>query len=217
MSKTNPTRAIAALAAGLALAHAASAASIYDSGTPAATGFGLELSSIDWLAADLNIAHATTIDAVSTFLTGANAGETFTIALYLDRTKNGAAIPDTRDGGELYSTQVTFTADGWNGATNLGWNVAAPGNYWVSIEVDSADTLSPGGSAVLPVGAPNAPLGVAFTDGVPGRFQALGAASAQYAFGLKVSSVVPEPASPAMLLAGMTMMGWLAVRRGARR
>ena len=215
MTKTHRTRAIAALATGLALAHAASAASIYDSGTPAATGFGLELSSIDWLAADVNIAHATTIDAVSTFLTGANAGETFTIALYSDRTKNGAAIPDTRDGGELYSTQVSFSADGWNGATGLGWAVSAPGNYWFSIEVDDGDTLAASGAAALPVGAPNAPLGIAFTDGVAGRFQSLGSASAQYAFGLRVSTV-PEPATPALLLAGIGLLG-IAAQRRARR
>lgn len=189
-------------------APALAGTTIYDSGAPTSgNGFGMALSSIDWLADEVHLDAGTTIGGVSTFLAGAQQGETFTVALYADRVKsNGVEIPDTRDGGLLFSSQVTFGADGWNGVSGLGWQVAAGGNYWVAVQVVDGDTLAATDNAVLPVGAPNAPLAVAFTDSAAGRFQSLGASSAPYAFGLRLTSAVPEPATWMAMIAGLLVL-----------
>jgi hypothetical protein len=211
-----PTLTAGALALAVAFtapaAFAAAPPVLFDSGTPTSgDSYGMALSTVDWLAEEIHLDANTTIGALSTYLAGAQAGETFTIAMYSDRVKNGADIPDTRDGGLLYATQVTFTGNGWNGANGLAWNVAAAGNYWFAIEVADGDTLAATDNALLPIGAPNAPLGVAFTDSSSGRFQSLGAGSSAYAFGLQVSAV-PEPSTMALMLAG----GLLLVARARR-
>lgn len=210
------SRPVAAAALALAAASPALAATpttIFDSGTPTSgTGFGLSLNSVDWLAEQVHLDAGTSIGSVATFLAGAQPGETFTIAMYADRVKGGTDLPDTRDGGLLFSTQVTFGADGWNGATGLDWNVAAAGDYWFAVEVTDADTLAGSDNAVLPIGAPNAPLAVAYTDSSAGRFYSLGSSSAAYAFGLQVSTV-PEPSSVLGMLAGLGVLAGAARRR----
>ena len=190
-------------AASLLLASSAGAATLVDTGTPTGTAVGsLVFDGSDWVAAQVTFANAVTIDAISGYLSGATAGETFDISLY-----DGGAKPGAQD----FTTTATYGADGWNGASGLGWAVA-PGSYWIEFEVNWNDTL----------GTTSTATGALFDTGVAHPVQTATTpdwgftydASAQ-SIGLQVS-VVPEPAGALQLLAGMlllTSLGFVRRRR----
>jgi len=192
-----------AAAAALALAPSAQAALVVDTGTPNGAAVGsLVFDGSDWVAAQVDFASATTIDAIAAHMLGGTAGETFDISLY-----DGGAAP----GAQLFTTTSTYGVDGWNGASGLAWTVA-PGSYWIEFEVNWNDTLGTtptATGALLDTGVPH-PVPTATTP--DGGFTY--AASAQ-SIGLQVS-VVPEPAGALQVLAGMLLLSTLSLARRRR-
>lgn len=181
----------------------AQAATLVDTGTPNGEFVGAEvIDSSQSIAGEFSLAAATSLSSISAHLLGGAAGETFTISLYDD----AASAP----GSLLFSTTATYGADGWNGASGLGWNLAA-GNYWVGFEVGANDTLGndSGIGGLLDVGAPNPLLHTAVNQG-----DGYQTTDQPISFGLRVDSVsaVPEPASMALMFAGLGLVG-LTLRR----
>ena len=190
-------------AALLALAPLAHAATLIDTGTPNGQAVGsLVFDGSDWVAAQVNFADASTIDAIAGHILGGTAGETFDISLY-----DGGATP----GSQLFTTTATYGTDGWNGASGLGWTVA-PGNYWIEFEVNWNDTL----------GTTSTATGALFDTGVAHPVQTATTpdwgftydASAQ-SIGLQVS-VVPEPTGALQVLGGMLLLSTLGLARRRR-
>ena len=190
-------------AAALALAPAAHAATAVDTGTPTGDAlFGFVFDGNDLVAAKVSFAKATTIDAISGYFLGGGNGETFDISLYADGAKPTLAA-------QAFTTTATFGSDGWNGASGLGWNVAA-GTYWVEFELNWNDTLGQSmsdGPLVFPTGVAH-PVPT-FTSGDGGfTYFDDGATS----IGLQVSTV-PWPTAPWTMLAGVAMLASLGRAR----
>ena len=180
-------------------AVSASAALPVDTGTPSGVSFAYAFDASDFYAGQLSLTAATQIDSIAAHVVGGSSGETFTVVLYSD---SDAHLPDTA----LYAATATFTVDGWNGISGLsGWNLAA-GSYWVGLEIGALDTLgSATGNALLDRGTPQPLLRTAFNPG-----SAYSASPVD--FGLQVAAV-PEPASVALMLAGLAVTLPLARRR----
>jgi hypothetical protein len=194
---------LAAAAAALGLAPCAQAALVVDTGAPNGSAVGsLVFDGSDWVAAQVDFAHAATIEAIATHMLGGSAGETFDISLY-----DGGATP----GAPLFTTTATYDADGWNGASGLAWTVA-PGSYWIEFEVNGNDTLGTtptSTGALLDTGVAH-PVPTAATPDWGFTYDA----SAQ-SIGLQVS-VVPEPAAALQVLAGMLLLSTLSLARRRR-
>ena len=183
-------------------AHAAATA--VDTGTPNGTaGLPLVVDGSDWVAAQVSFANATTIDAIAGHILGGAAGETFDISLF-------TGTPGQGPGALLSTTTAIYGASGWNGASGLGWAVAA-GDYWIEFEIQGVDTL--GGSSVtgalFDVGVAH-PVTTATTSDWGFTYDP----SAQ-SIGLQVSTV-PWPASAALMLAGLGLLSAFGVARRAR-
>ena len=158
----------------------------------------------DYYAAEFNIGAGQTITGIQAFLTaGADQpGDTFTIAIYSN------ADFGTRNAVQQFSGQATYTADGWNGLSNLTWAPATAGQYWAALEVGSADTAI-GLSVPQPVAGGTAPaLAYAFNAG--SGYQTAGAQS----FGIQVTAV-PLPAGLWLLGSGVLGLVGLMGRRKA--
>jgi hypothetical protein len=203
---------LASLAAALTLCAAlpAHAATVVDTGAPDGVAIGAyAFDSVDWYAAQVSFADASTIDAVMAHVLGGSAGETFTVSLYAD---GGANLP----GPSLYTATATFGSNGWNGVSGLsGWNVGA-GTYWVGLEILDTDTLGAASvtGALLDRGAP-APLAHWAWDSTGGfGYDPLGGASMGLRVDASAVSSVPWPASGTLMLAGLAMLTGLA---GVRR
>ena len=196
-----------AAAVWFASAASAQAASVVDTGTPNGNEIGAyAFDGTDSFAGQISFAGAAQIASIATHVLGGTAGETFTVLLYGD---SAAHLPDSA----LYLATATFTADGWNGVSNLpAWNVTA-GNYWVGLEIGGTDTLglSSVTGALLDRGAASPLLHTAFNDG--SGYQATGS---PLSIGLRVDTVaaVPEPSSMWLMLAGgLALAGSVAARR----
>lgn len=197
-------------AAVLAAAAApASAALLFDSGTPNGSAVGsYTLGSMGWYAAQLSLPNASLTD-VKAHILGGTAGETFTVALYTDD-----AATHVPSGDALYSATATFTSDGWNGVSNLtGWDVTS-GLYWFAFEVRSGQTLGDGdiySGGLLDKGASNPVLRTAFdtTGGLSGYSVTT---PTPLTIGVQVSAV-PAPAALPLLLSGLGLLGGIAKRR----
>lgn len=168
---------------GLLQADISQAALVLDSGTPDQTKFPLVLDGANYAAAALALTANTTLTSIEGFITagafGSSTGDTFTIALYDD-----ASIAH---GAPLMAQQASYQADGWNGLSNLHWDIATAGNYWLAFEVSGNDNAS----LQLPVVARNGTLpalGYAFNAGA-GYGPMIGED-----FGVQVSAV-PLPSS----------------------
>ena len=197
--------AAAILLAGAAPAHAALSV---DTGTPNGNAIGaFAFDSNDSYAGKITFADAATIQAISTHVLDAAAGETFTIALYDD---SAAHLPGTA----LYSATVTVDANslnGWTGASGLtGWNVQA-GSYWVGLEIGSTDSLGTASltGALLDRGVAMPLAQTAFNSG--SGYQATNGLD----FGLRVNSVpaVPEPSETLLMLAGLVALASVVRKR----
>ena len=182
----------------LAVAADVNAALVVDTGNPTGSGFPLALDGTDWLAGQVQLTSASQIDAVKGYITGANAGDSFTISLYNDSSNHV--------GSWISSAGATFGADGWNGVTGQAWNVG-PGKYWLALEVQGSDTMAFG---TAPLGAPSPLALTAFNAGS-------GYQNYPMSFGLQVNATptapVPEPETYAMMLAGLGLIGFTLRRR----
>lgn len=192
-----------AAVAALALAPIAHATAAVDTGTPSGDPlFGFAFDANDWVATKVTFANATTIDSISGYLLGGGDGETFDIALYADGAKPTSL-------SQLGAATAIFGSDGWNGASGLGWHVAA-GTYWIEFELNWNDTLGSSmsdGPLVFTTGVPN-PVPTFTTPDSGFTYFDDGATS----IGLQVSTV-PWPASVWTMLAGVAMLASLGLAR----
>ena len=199
------------VAALLAATTAAQATLVADTGTPNGSAVGaLAFDSIDWVAAQVTFAQASSVGGIQGHVLGGAAGETFDVSLFANDAVQGP-------GTLLYTTTATFGVDGWNGVSGLsGWTVAA-GSYWIGLEIQGDDTLGSSSvtGALLDQGAPN-PLAMTATTNDGGwSYQATPAS-----FGLRVDvsavSALPWPSSASLMLAGVALLSALGLVRRAR-
>lgn len=202
---------LALAGAAVLLAAAAlpvAAATLIDTGTPNGSLPSGVADSSNFLAVKFSAASAWAIDSVATYLGGGLAGDQLAIALYAD----AAGLP----GDPLARVVVDFSGDGWNSASDLGWQLPAAGSFWLGIEgvllevpVNSGNFVSKGGFQ-LPSGGITMPGTTAFAAGsgytaYPGL-----------QFGLQITGAVPEPTTWALLLAGLGVVAAGASRRADR-
>jgi len=174
-----------------------------DTGAPDASGLALVLDSANFVAGQVSFGQNNRLAAVQAYITGGNSGETFTIVLYDNSGANG--LP----GDALDSTSASFTADGWNGATSLGWALTPGASYWLAIEMRDSDTLGNSSGALLPTGLAAGQRLAATAFNSSFRYEA---ASGNLQFGLQAAAV-PEASSVAMLLAGLAALGAVGATR----
>jgi hypothetical protein len=198
-------------AALLASAPLAQAAIVVDTGTPDGAAVGaLAFDAIDWTAAQVSFAQASTIAAIQGHILGGAAGETFDVSLF-------AADAGQRPGTLLYTATATYGTAGWNGVAGLsGWTVE-PGSYWVEFEVQGGDTLgaSSATGALLDLGAPAPPALTASTSDA-GFSYAVGALSVGLRVEATAVSAVPELAPGWQIAAGTLLLTSLGVVRRRR-
>jgi hypothetical protein len=175
---------------------------LVDTGTPDYTGSTLALNSGQWLAAEFSTAAAT-ITSINGFLDdngNYQAGATFTISVYDNNPVNNTPMINS----EEYYQQATFNQTGWNGASNLNWQLAA-GNYWVAFEVGSNgnnDTFD----GIMPTTASNTTLPIAMDYG--NYYTAIGGSN----FGVQITAV-PVPASLWLFASGLLAVGRFGKRK----
>lgn len=158
-----------------------------------------ETPSFQSLAARFSVTAADTVTSVQGWLNWTYGG-----GLTLSIHEEFRGLP----GATLHTVTVTplstgFNQAAWRGASGLNWQLTT-GDYWLVFE-DVADSLG-SGSMPGPVGSPLA--GYASANELTGWFRA-----DTLALGVRINAV-PEPASVAMLLGGLVLVG-AAVRRRA--
>jgi hypothetical protein len=204
---------VAAIVATLPLqAHA------YDVVNTAVPGNGLFMSNTvdsgNWMAEKFSVSSATQIDSVLAYVlsndASADAGKSFTIALYADSSNLPSLDFNAINQGQLFQTTATYNADGWTGVSGLNWSINA-GGYWIALE---------GGSDVnsaMQLQAPTGALPVAQAVAYYAGGQHYAATGLSDAFGLHVTAVtpaVPEPGSLALMLTSIGVLALVARRRG---
>ena len=186
-----------AVVTSLLLAGTAGAAGLLYTGTPNGSLAAGVVDSVDFLALEFNATDRWQIDGIATYLTGGQAGDHFVVSLYQDAANH---LP----GDLLASAKVSFSADGWNGVSALGWQLPSAGVYWLAVEGATLEVVPglpvPDGAFLAPSGGLSMPGTTAFAAGN-------GYQPASLQFGLQVTGAVPEPASATLLLAGLVMAG----------
>ena len=187
----------------------AAAATLIDTGLPNGSKPAGTVDSSNFLAVEFTAAQPWAIDGVAAFVVGGSAGDRLAVLLYTDNAG--------RPGDALAAANIDFGVDGWNSASALGWQLPAAGSYWLGIEGLSIETppgsgnFVPQGSFLLPAGGNRMPGPTAFAAG--SGYQAYPGLQ----FGLQVTGAVPEPASVALLLAGLALLGALLATGAGRR
>ena len=208
MTRTLTSLCAAALLASAPLVHAAT---VVDTGTPDGSAVGaLAFDAMDWTAAHVSFAQASTVDSIQGHILGGAAGETFDVSLYASDAAHGP-------GTLLYTATATFGSDGWNGVANLGgWTVAA-GSYWVEFEIQGDDTLGASSvtGALLDLGAPK-PVALTASTGDGGFSYQDGALSIGLRVDASAVSAVPEASAALQVGAGMLLLMSLGLVRRRR-
>ena len=210
-----PSRLLALAAASAAFVFTpAHAVVLIDTSTSSGLTLSNSVGPTNWIAEEFTLAGSPwVVDSISALVMSIDpdldAGKSFTLAIYAnDATRNLPALNfNAADQGRLFSASVTYSADGWNGASGLSWALT-PGSYWFAIESDASGP----GSLQVPGGALPAPGSVAYYSGTQSYSRA-GVSSAD-AFGLRVTAV-PEPTPVALLLGGLAMLA--ALKAGRRQ
>lgn len=183
----------------LLVAAQAHAGFIVDTGTPDGAQ-QLLLDAGNSFAGQFMVAAPTHISAIHGWLDDlGQGGGTFTVSIYDDAMNIPGAIID--------SAQASFSTPsgqpGWNGLEHLDW-LLGQGTYWATFQVDGLNGDSFSGAA--PVQAPQPMIRYAFDDG--SGFHTVGG----FAPGVLIESV-PEPATLALLCAGILGAGAAKTRR----
>jgi len=207
--KTKLTLSALALSAAMWSAAPVDAATLIDTQIP--TGGLLNSLSVDssnWIAESFAISgNALTVDSVKAWVLSTSSGDTglnFTLAVYANQGGLPALDFNQDNQGRLFSKTVTYSGDGWAGASGLHWALT-PGTYWFAIEADVDGPTSlqiPGGGT-----AANA-LAVSTYSGAR-SYSTTGLTPAGNTFGLVVTSV-PEPGAALLMVIGLG--GLVAVR-----
>ena len=186
-------------------ANAAHAGVVFNSGTPDNLGDPILVDSNDWLAGQVTFSQGYQISEIKAYLEDlGSTGSAFSISLYSNTSAN-------KVGKQLFTTDVTLSSNGWNGASNLGWTIDS-GTYWVGLEVSDAQGSS--------LDAPQYANAGSFvrTAVANGNGYTSYQTATPYQFGLQISAApVPEPTGVAMMLAGMALVGSMVKRRNANQ
>jgi hypothetical protein len=186
----------AALMMALLAPGMASASLVLDTGTPAdSSGLPYTLNQTNFYAAEFNLGAGQTITGVQAYVTAGmdQPDATVTIALYEAEGFTGN-FPT-----QVFATQATYTADGWNGLSNLNWTPGDAGQYWIAVEVGGGDSAI--GLSLPAPGTGGTAAAKAFASN-QGNGYALGGPQ----IGLQVSAV-PLPASAWLLMSGLLGIG----------
>ncbi len=187
----------------LASAGAANADIVLDTGTPSAATGALALGGNDFLAAQFNLANGGVIDSIQAYVTGGPLGapgDTFSLSIYAADGNGG--MPGTQIG----TTQVTYQADGWTGASGLAIATTGPGLYWAVVEVGAADSTAGLGLPFQATGGTAPASAFAFSADGGVSYQSM-----SNAFGVQVTAV-PLPPAALSLVSGLAGL-LLVVRR----
>lgn len=199
----------ATLLAAAPAAHAQSF-NLVQTSTPTGGAIGANsLSDTAWLAERFEATGAVRIDSVMAYLLSdtpdTDLGKSFTLALYADINNLPSLDFNATNNGKLFQASATYNGDGWNGLSQLNWQLGA-GKYWLALEVNGT---SDAGSLLAPVGAQPA-TNVALWSGGQ-HYAAIGSSET---FGLAiVATPVPEPTGLALMLGGLGVLSLVARRR----
>lgn len=197
----------------LAAAPAAQAQSfnLVQTSTPTGGAIGANsLSDTAWLAERFETTGNVRIDSVMTYLLSDDAagdlGKSFTLALYADVNNLPGLNFNATNDGKLFQASATYNGDGWNGLSQLNWQLGA-GKYWLAVEAGSGANNA--GWLLAPVGAQPATNVALYSGGQ--RYAAIGSSDT---FGLAiVATPVPEPTGLALMLASLGALSLVARRR----
>ncbi len=182
-----------------------------NTGAPTSAG-GLLLDSSEWLAAEFTLMAPSSIQSLEGYFYTNNdpnqIGNSFTVSVY-DNLAGVLPGQNTPDMSSIeFSGSATYTADGWNGISNISNLLLNPGNYWLAFEIGSNDSLQ----ALMPTGVAT-PLPTAWYDGIStaGYIQTTGPG---YDFGIQIGTV-PVPSTLLLSIPGILALSRFSKRRSA--
>jgi hypothetical protein len=203
--------AVAFSALGLAPLIASAQSFVLDTGQPASNTSPAPVVLSAPYAAEFAVSANTQITNVSAWLTagGAQPGQTFTFALYSSSSFTSLRFSNL---SPLANDTVSpsYETAGWTSAI-VNWNLATAGDYWLVIEPGSTSQLDLPQETSSSTGTVPA-LSFAKKNGSGTMTAGTGPA-----IGLEITAV-PEPSTYALMLAGVSLLAWIArARKPARR